>query len=315
MRLSNYSVDSSNLFFFSSKQDTYSNQSETSNQAETSYRRAYFANEKTKNNYSNDENDYQSDHNVDTKNESKISMINDEYHDEKHFETQKSNENYVTHESFEYFVNISTKQTKVYSCRRCQIEFYSNNKFHRHLRSCQVTFVKFDTSLTKNTLNHQIFTIHSIVKANTRFNFEFRSWRYVTMKTNIKQFFTNMCVDIECEASLINRKFLMQKIFDYRTHIRLSSKFLKIRDIDDAVVIIIDYILLIFWIFEVAIDDKNAIAIFTKRIYIVKELKTKILMSNDIFEWKQININVNKQVVIMNRVCIDCSYWLVKRKQ
>ena len=87
MRLSNYSVDSSNLFFFSSKQDTYSNQSETSNQAETSYRRAYFANEKAKNNYSNDEKDYQSDHNVDTKNASKIFVINDEYHDEEHFET------------------------------------------------------------------------------------------------------------------------------------------------------------------------------------------------------------------------------------
>ena len=175
LRLSNYSVDSSNLFSFSSKQDTYFNQNEIFNQAETSYRRAYFANEKAKNNYSNDEKDYQSDHNVDTKNASKIFVINDEYHDEKHFETQKSNENYVTQKSFEYFVNISTKQTKIYSCRRCQIEFYFNNKFHRHLRSCQVIFAKFDTSLTKNTLSYQISTIQSIVKANTRFSFEFRS--------------------------------------------------------------------------------------------------------------------------------------------
>ena len=175
LRLNNYFADSSNLFSFSSKQDTYFNQSETFNQAETSYRRAYFANEKAKNNYSNDEKDYQNDHNVDTKNASKISVINDEYHDEKHFETQKFNENYVTHESFEYFVNTSIKQTKVYLCKRCQIEFYSNNKFHRHLRSCQVISVKSDTSLTKNTLNYQISTIQSIVKADTRFNLEFRS--------------------------------------------------------------------------------------------------------------------------------------------
>ena len=108
-----------------------------------------------------------------------------------------------------------------------------------------------------------------------------------------------MCVDIECEASLINRKFFMQEIFDYKTHARLSSKFLKIRNIDDAVVITIDYIFFIFRIFEVAIDDKNAIAIFTKRVYIVKELKTKILMNNDILESKQINIDVDKQVVII----------------
>ena len=173
--MNNYSVDSSNLFSFSSKQNIYSNQNETSNQAETSYRRAYFANEKAKNNYSNDEKDYQNDYNVDTKNASKIFVINDEYHDEEHFEIQKSNENYVTQKSFKYFVNISTKQTKIYSCRRCQIEFYFNNKFHRHLRSCQVIFAKFDTSLTKNTFNYQISTIQSIVKTNTRFNLEFRS--------------------------------------------------------------------------------------------------------------------------------------------
>ena len=150
LRLNQYFVDFSNSFSFSSKQNTYLNQNETSNQNETLYRRAYFANEKTKNSYSNDEKDYQNDHNMNTENASKISMINDEYHDEKHFETQKSNENYVIHESFEYFVNISIKQTKIYSCKRCQSKFYFNNKFHRHLRSCQTISIKFDTSSTKN---------------------------------------------------------------------------------------------------------------------------------------------------------------------
>ena len=117
------------------------------------------------------------------------------------------------------------------------------------------------------------------------------------MKTNIKQSLTDMCVDTECEASLIDRKFLMQKILDYRTHVRLSSKSLKIRSIDDAIVTTTDYISLIFRISEVATNDKNAIAIFTRRIYIVKELKTKVLMDNDILEPKQISIDVDKQIV------------------
>ena len=69
--------------------------------------------------HTNDEKNYQNDYNMNIENASEILMINDEYHDEKHFETQKSNENYVTHESFEYFVNISIKQTKIYSCKRC----------------------------------------------------------------------------------------------------------------------------------------------------------------------------------------------------
>ena len=74
--------------------------------------------------------------NDDVENASKISMTNDEYHDEKYVDAQKSNENYVTNDTQKYFVNTFAKQTKIYTCRRCQTEFYSNNKFHRHLRSC-----------------------------------------------------------------------------------------------------------------------------------------------------------------------------------
>ena len=109
-----------------------------------------------------------------------------------------------------------------------------------------------------------------------------------------------MCVNIECETSLINRNFLTQKVVDYATHVRQCAKSLKIRDIDDVVVIITIYISLIFRVLDVTADDKNVIAIFIKKIYIVKELKTKIFLSNDILDSNQININVEKQVLIIN---------------
>ena len=88
------------------------------------------------------------------KNASKISITNDEYHDEKHVDAQRFNENYVTNDTQKYFVNTFVKQAKVYTCRRCHTEFYFNNKFHRHLRSCQVIFVESITSLTKKILNY-----------------------------------------------------------------------------------------------------------------------------------------------------------------
>ena len=106
-----------------------------------------------------------------------------------------------------------------------------------------------------------------------------------------------MCVNIDCKASLINRNFLTQKVVDYATHVRQCAKSLKIRDIDDVVVIITIYISLIFRILDVTTDDRNVIAIFIKSIYIMKKLKTKILLSNDILDSKQINIDVEKQIV------------------
>ena len=81
---------------------------------------------------------------------------------------------------------------------------------------------------------------------------------------------------------------------------RQCAKFLKIRNIDDVVVIITIYISLIFRIFDVTTDDKNAIAIFIKKIYIMKKLKIKIFLSNDILDSKQININVEKQILIID---------------
>ena len=109
------------------------------------------------------------------KNASKIFMTNDEYHDEKHVDAQKFNENYVTNDTQEYFVNTFVKQIKIYTCRRCHIEFYSNNKLHRHLRSCQIISIEFITSLTKKIFNYQVFIIQSIVKSNAQFNLDFRS--------------------------------------------------------------------------------------------------------------------------------------------
>ena len=109
-----------------------------------------------------------------------------------------------------------------------------------------------------------------------------------------------MCVNIDCEISLINRNFLTQKIVDYATHVRQCAKSLKIRNIDDVVVVITIYISLIFRIFDVTTDDKNAIAIFIRKIYIMKELKTKILLSNDILDSEQISINVEKQILTID---------------
>ena len=119
------------------------------------------------------------------------------------------------------------------------------------------------------------------------------------MKTNIKQFLIDMCVDIECDAFLIDRKFLMQKIFDYQIHARQTMKSFKIRDIENVVVITTNHISLIFRIFEISINDEDAIVTFTRQIYIVKELKTKIFFDNDILNSERMSINVNKQIVII----------------
>ena len=57
----------------------------------------------------------------------------------------------------------------------------------------------------------------------------------------------------------------------------------------------------IFIIFKVRIsntneNDKSTIEIFIRRVFVVKYLKTKIFFDNDVFESKQMNINVKRKI-------------------
>ena len=102
------------------------------------------------------------------------------YHDESKYQNvivnetkfvnEKSKYNEKTHN---YFVKTSIKQTKIYICRRCSIEFYFNNKFHKHVKFC-----KNSLSIKNKSTNideFHVFVIQSNVASNNQSKLEFRS--------------------------------------------------------------------------------------------------------------------------------------------
>ena len=107
-----------------------------------------------------------------------------------------------------------------------------------------------------------------------------------------------MCCDIECDYSLIDRSFLIAKISNYRQHVK-QIIVMKIRDIDDVLIKTKKHILLNFRIFD-KMKNKLAIACFTRRVYIIESFKTKILLSKNILNSKQIVFNVDKKIVTIN---------------
>ena len=95
---------------------------------------------------------------------------------------------------------------------------------------------------------------------------------------------------------------------NYKKHVKQNFNVIKIRDIDDVNLIIIEYLSIIFRIFDVVLDDNSAIVIFIRSVYIVDDLKTKILLNNDIFESKQMILNIIKKKLIIN----NCQNMIVK---
>ena len=250
--------------------------------------------------FSSERESYQKENENENIDASKIFTTEDAYHDQENDEIEEFKMNYEYSEKIEYFANTSTTQIKVHTCRKCQSKFYFNNKFHRHLRQCQImTVFSFSTSTQKIQFFQDVI-IQFNVRSESSFAFEFRFFRYVTMKISIEDTFTNMCVNIECEISLIDKDFLIQKIFNYQELLRQIKKSLKMREIDDVSIEAKIYIVFRFRMSNTDENDKSTIEIFTRRVFIVKHLKTKIFFDNDIFESKQMNINVEKKILIID---------------
>ena len=109
-----------------------------------------------------------------------------------------------------------------------------------------------------------------------------------------------MCTNINCEILFIDKTFLSQKIFDYIKRAHKFFEIFKIRKINDSSMFTFDYIFFKFRMLNVQTIDKSKINIFTRRIYVIKNLKTKFFMNYNILNFEKLMINVNKTNLIID---------------
>ena len=131
-----------------------------------------------------------------------------------------------------YFVETPTRRSIKHSCRRCHVEFVSNNKLYQHLRSCRTSVVE-STAIVY--VNHATI-ISSNTVLNRRSNINFRFFKYIIFLASIDELSSlhELCDDIDCDASLIDRTFVAQEISDFESKLQHSEVSIKIRDIDDV---------------------------------------------------------------------------------
>ncbi len=106
-----------------------------------------------------------------------------------------------------------------------------------------------------------------------------------------------MCLDIEIEAFLTNKQFVLKRLST--TYIHLMTSFLSIRDIEANVHEIKKYVN-----FSIYLSSKNnsiKMIEIHRKMHFVKELKTNMFIENDILESKKFIIDVQeKKTVIRN---------------
>ena len=102
----------------------------------------------------------------------------------------------------------------------------------------------------------------------------------------------NVCVNIDCIMSLIDRRFLDQ--LKLSISIKKTKSFISIRDIEIAKHLTKDYIQLLMYLFDV-VESFLVIAHFTREMHVVDNLKIKLLLRMNIIDFERFVINLNKR--------------------
>ena len=134
----------------------------------------------------------------------------------------------------------------------------------------------------------------SITNLSTKFNF--RNYHFLILFITLSAIVMVILVyiDLGYFVTLINRVFLLKHALEIYIHIIISP--ISVRDIGINHYSISEYILLDMYLLG-RYNDKEVRAKLTRKIYIVDNLKAKILLEIDIINLEKINIITSKNKV------------------
>ena len=92
---------------------------------------------------------------------------------------------------------------------------------------------------------------------------------------------------------MIDRSYLTSKHSDYAKNV-IHIDIMKINDIESSSFFIFERISIEFFISE-KVDDKSVVARFIRHVYIMKKLKTKLLLDNDILNFENMIFHLEKE--------------------
>lgn len=183
----------------------------------------------------------------------------------------------------------------------CNESFIFNNHFHWHLQKKCIKYIKIyiiklkDKSSDKSSL-FSFYIRLSVINQKTNKDYRFHKWHYVTtdIKLSNNVFNESICLNTECIITLIDRNFLKSQTLIIK--IECLSFSINVQKLESNTHQFSEYINLIIYL----LDMNRHITVIEWETYIVKNLKTKMLIDIDILTLKFIIMNMFKQIAIIN---------------
>ena len=249
------------------------------------------------------------------------------FNDKKNVNNKADAHQIIVNYSNIYFLEFQLSKSK--TCKKCNSDFVSSNRFYRYLKICRANSKIVIFSLNKQTLSKTLvnkklineneiqneneittffvdidyFIIEFIVEQVVNTGLAFRKWYYVELSVSFfkRGVITIICVNFECTISLIDKVFLREVLFDI--YVKKTKLPVTIRGVKSVLYFINDYCLLDLYIPKI-FNSKKTIDYIRREIYIVDDLKTKMFIKIDILELKRMQIDIGDEKFFI-RNCND----------
>ena len=203
--------------------------------------------------------------------------------------------NYEEFNGFENTILANNTISIELSCRICFTIFSFNNQFHNDLQinSCQKRLNNANVFINNCISSNDIILLIRFkisLNQDIKIDYDFRDWQYCTTKISLCQNDDSVfcCLNTDAKIILSNETFFQKQSKNISIRIMIIS--ITIRDFEINKHQTYKYAV-IFMYFE--IKNKSDIivkAVIIREIHLIKDLKTDLLIDNDIFEFELIDI-------------------------
>ena len=197
-----------------------------------------------------------------------------------------------------YFVSGETPLR----CRRCSSQFYSNNKLHRHLRSCNRVSDKPPADQLSEDEADVNVTLPIIESTSLPFNQKghaFRGWHYAVIEARLTPNGPEdkLCADSGCGMSLIDRRFLKGRLPN--TAIDHVDQAIRVRGLGDKLHDSKEYVELDLYIQGRTKDGSLALAHIKREFHLVDNLKANVLIGMDVLGPERSVLDTDRKQLIL----------------
>lgn len=204
------------------------------------------------------------------------------------------------------------------ACKTCKSLFPSNNRLYSHLRldKCKeakrllkevfiISVSAYPAVLTDISATVRIVKSFSDVSKDTGTGYGFRNWHYIITGVKLRHDSSvkQVCLNTGCSLILVDRAWLFQQTLN--TAIRRMALLFTVRGIGTDKHATADYAILNIIIPGLDHENKPVEAVITRKAYIVKGLKAKMLIGVNVMGPKKINISMTKKTAYLGFCNVD----------